>query len=97
MTVKSNRNSRKKQKLEHQKETTSVENRAYRKDFFVVEANELLGNSPFNIPVHISGFRLMKKSRQILRCLEKWLCVALHILSPTVIEQSFRPISMKGF
>ena len=33
MTVKTNRNSRKKQKLENQKETTSVENRAYRKDF----------------------------------------------------------------
>ena len=60
MTVKTNRNSRKKQKLENQKETTSVENRTYRNDFFVGEANELFGNFPFNIPVHISGFRSMK-------------------------------------
>lgn len=57
MTVKTNRTSRKKQKLENHKEKTSVENRAYRKDFFVVEANELFANSPFNIPVHISGLR----------------------------------------
>jgi len=57
MTVKTNRNSRKKQKLKNHKEKTSVENLAYRKDFFVVEANELFANSPFNIPVHISGFR----------------------------------------
>lgn len=57
MTVKTNRNRGKKQKLANHKETTSVENRAYRKDFFVVEANELFANSPFNIPVHISGFR----------------------------------------
>lgn len=77
MTVKTNRN----RKLENQQETKSVENQAYHKDFFVVEANELLGNSPFNIPVPITGFRLMKKSRQILRCSEKWLCVALHIIS----------------